>query len=151
MEINWVFLIVAAVGVFVLISAAISRSRANASLNWSGTQGTVTESYVHKKESYDSDQGSTTSYIPRVKYSYTVNQQSFEGDRIHFGVGKSSRKAAEEVVNRYPAGSTLMVYYDPQKPQQAVLERRTGSGFLQVAIGILMAVGGLVMAIKDIF
>jgi hypothetical protein len=151
MEINWVFLIVAAIGIFVLISAFVSRSKANASLNWSGTQGTVTESFVQKMESYDSDQGSTTSYSPRVKYSYTVNQQAFEEDCIHFGVGKSSRKAAEEVVNRYPEGSTVMVYYDPQKPQQAVLERRTGSGFIQFAIGILMAVGGLVMAVKDLF
>ena len=151
MAINWVFLIVAAVGVYIIISAFISRSKANASLNWSGTQGTVTESIVRKKESYDSDNGTSTTYSPHVRYAYTVNQQPFESERIHFGSGKTSRKAAEEVIGRYPAGSTVMAYYDPLKPEQAVLERRSGSGWLQFAIGIVMAVGGLYMVVKDLF
>jgi len=150
MEINWVFVIVTAVGVYITISAFISRSKANASQNWSGTQGTVRESNVQVKESYDSDDGTTTTYSPHVRYAYTVNRQAYESGRIHFGSGKTTRRAAEEAINRYPAGSTVMVYYDPQNPQQAVLERRSGSGWLQFAIGIVMAVGGLYMAVKDL-
>lgn len=151
MAINWVFVIVTAVGVYIIISALISRSKANASQNWSGTQGTVRESNVQVKESYDSDDGTTTTYSPYVRYGYTVNQQPYESGRIHFGSGKTSRRASEEVVSRYPAGSTVMVYYDPQNPQQAVLERRSGSGWLQFAIEIVMAVGGLYMVVKDLF
>jgi hypothetical protein len=38
---------------------------------------------------------------------------------------------ARKVVERYPAGAQVMVYYSPEKPSEALLERST-PGFIKL-------------------
>jgi hypothetical protein len=87
------------------------------SANWSSTMGTVTFSTVERRRSGDS----TASY-PVVHYTYQAMEQAYQADRIMPGpsVGGSW---AHKVVQRYPAGAQVMVYYDPNNPSDAVLER----------------------------
>jgi hypothetical protein len=84
---------------------------------WSATLGTVTFSTVERRSS-----GDGYSYYPVVNYAYQVMGQSYQGNRIMPGpaVGGSG---ARKVVASYPAGAQVMVYYDPNKPSEAVLER----------------------------
>ena len=59
-------------------------------------------------------------------YQYEVNGQSYQGQRI-----KASDKfmsirisgEAQATVARYPAGSRVTVYYDPNNPSESALER----------------------------
>jgi uncharacterized membrane protein HdeD (DUF308 family) len=53
-----------------------------------------------------------------------------------------------EIINRYPVDNTVMIYYDPNNPGQAVLERVTKTGWLQVVIGIALFLAGIYLAIK---
>ena len=84
---------------------------------WPSTLGTVTASTVERRSS-----GDGYSDYPVVRYSYQVIGRSYQGNRIMPGpeVGGSG---AQKVVARYPAGAQVMVYYDPDKPSESVLER----------------------------
>ncbi|PWB71040.1 MAG: hypothetical protein C3F07_15595 [Anaerolineales bacterium] len=85
--------------------------------NWSSTMGTVTFSTVERRSS-----GDGYSYYPVVNYTYQVMGQMLQGDRIMPGP-RSGGSGAHKVVARYPIGAQVMVYYDPNNPSEAVLER----------------------------
>ena len=85
---------------------------------WPSTMGTVVNSYLERRSSSD---GSTN--YPVVQYSYQVGGQMYQSSKLAPGpeVGGTG---AGKVVARYPAGAQVLVFYDPQKPSDAVLERK---------------------------
>ena len=85
--------------------------------SWTSTMGTVNFSTVERRSS-----GDGYSDYPVVQYSYQVMGQPYQGNKIMPGpsVGGSG---AHKVVARYPMGSQVMVYYDPNHPSDSVLER----------------------------
>ena len=145
------------VGVFMLVKYFQDRKKAEESQSWSGTSGQVTQAYVRESETRDSDGYLTTSYYPEVRYTYQVLGAEYGGDKISFGgsVG-GSRNKADEIVAQYPVGKNLTVYYDPNNPEDAVIERKMGSkGFLIIGIvftlvGICSACVGGVIAIASV-
>jgi hypothetical protein len=83
-----------------------------------------------------------------VEYEYQVNDQSFRSDRIMIGGGKSEVEL-EGVLNRYPLGAQVIVYYNPADPQQAVLERAIPAARLRgSAILMLLPFGVPLVAIQ---
>lgn len=72
-----------------------------------------------------------------VNYAYVVNGRSFTCDRVRFGsINTASAVFPNQVVERYPAGSSVTVYYSSSNPSSAVLE----PGF-QSASGIVLGIG----------
>ena len=92
---------------------------------WPSTMGTVSASYL---ESRHSSEGGRTNY-PVVQYSYQVGGQSYQSSKLAPGpeVGGTG---AGKVVARYPAGVQVMVFYNPQNPAEAVLERKAPAQWL---------------------
>lgn len=59
-----------------------------------------------------------------VSYRYTVNGQEYTSDRYSFNAFSSSDSAwARSAVRDYPAESERTCYFDPAKPNRAVLKR----------------------------
>jgi hypothetical protein len=85
------------------------------------------------------------SYIPQVRYAYTANSVRHEGDVIRIGLGEMGyiqEKQARDHLMRYPVGATVLVRYDPENPQAAVLETgQVGAGRKLFAGAILAALG----------
>jgi hypothetical protein len=101
-----------------------SLSAARASRLWPSTPGKVTSSQLMIGGSR-----SSRWYKAQVAYTFAVNGQSYTGEKVFFGDSRfRSRGKPESVVDRYREGAEVEVFYDPQQPQQAVLERRTGGG-----------------------
>lgn len=62
---------------------------------------------------------------PRLEYEYHVGGRQYVGQRRLFeGLRVYETEAAQQVLERYPAGQTVTVYYDPDQPAEATLERR---------------------------
>lgn len=127
-----------------LMTAAL-RSRKQAETSQAGR---VIESRIEKRTSSDSEGKESLDYKTIVYFSYSVMGQEFTGDRVAFDARSSNRIAAVEVVNRYPPYRKIMVYYNPEKPEQAVLERVSGSGMLQIVIGIVLIFAGIYFSIR---
>lgn len=92
---------------------------------WPSTMGTVHTSYLERRHS--SESGSTD--YPVVQYSYQVGGQAYQGAKLAPGpeVGGTG---AGKVVARYPSGAQVMVFYNPQNPADAVLERKAPAQWL---------------------
>ena len=119
-------IIVGAISFFFLILNVIflgiiffMRKRMATVSQWPATMGTVHASSLERRSS---SEGGYTNY-PVVQYSYQVGGQAYQGMKIAPGpeVGGTG---AGKVVERYPAGAQVMVFYNPQNPSDAVLERK---------------------------
>jgi len=85
-----------------------------------------------------SSRSSITSYMPQVKYTYSVTGNTYQGSHIGFGVPISGfESSAKKVVARYRTGATRTVFYNPQNPAQAVLERNMESNATALLIVII--------------
>lgn len=86
--------------------------------SWPSTLGTVTLSTIEMRRNND---GGSTPY-PVVHYDYRVMSQPYQGNRVMPGLAVGG-SGARKVVERYPAGAQVTVYYNPDKPSEALLER----------------------------
>jgi hypothetical protein len=99
---------------------------------WPSTMGTVMASRLEQRHSSDSG---WVDY-PVIQYSYQVGGQSYQGMKLAPGpeVGGSG---AGKVVARYPTGAQVMVFYNPQNPSDAVLERKAPAQWLMWLILVI--------------
>ena len=139
-------LIFGIVGTVMLFKYFQDKKKAEESQSWSSASGRIMESYVRREESMDSEGFTTTYYYPEILYVYQFLGAEYTGDKIAFGgkVGESQNKAKERLV-QYPVGKNVIVYYDPNNPEDAVLERKM-SGKTMLIVGIVFAIIALCTA-----
>ncbi len=92
---------------------------------WPSTMGVVQMSTIEQRHS---SEGGYTDY-PVIQYSYQIGGQTYQSMKLAPGpeVGGTG---ARNVVAKYPAGTQVMVFYNPQNPSDAVLERRAPAQWL---------------------
>jgi hypothetical protein len=123
-------LILAAVGLFscwVGISVYLKDQQAR---HWPATTGQILYSSVDESSNSDGD----TTYTPLIQYSYRVNDQQHVGSVWRFGASKTGRTEAYETIASYRIGSTATVFFNPDHPEEAVLEPNTTQGTLVAII-----------------
>jgi hypothetical protein len=99
------------------------------SKGWRSVTGQILSSEVRERRS---SEGGTTSY-PVVTYQYNVGLTSYQSDKVSPGMGWGGVDV-DKVMARYPAGSTVTVYYDPQNPSDALLERDSKSSITSLLV-----------------
>ncbi len=119
--------------------------QAKASTNWPTTEGLVLKS---KMKVHRSNQSGSSTYSANVNYQYQVNDSQFESDTVWFGgdISTSDQSMARETVKKYPLDQKVVVYYDPDHPEIAVLEPGVFKttyfyylfGWIFLGVGILM-------------
>ncbi len=82
---------------------------------WPYTRGTVLSATVQMSHTARARHES-----PLVLYAYQVDGQMFQGHRVR---SSGACPNASEVIARYPAGASVVVYYDPADPANSALER----------------------------
>jgi hypothetical protein len=133
-----------AVGVYLIYSGLKNLRLSAASETWPITGGTVLASDVVTRVSSGKG-GKTTYYTPQVRYTYKVGGIEHESGVIRFGDLERKRRAlADEMVAKYPAGSTVAVRYDPQSPERATLETVSAGGS-QIGAGAFFIIMPLII------
>jgi hypothetical protein len=107
--------------------------------DWPAAAGGIVESKVTATPGTDHD------YTVNVRYSYEVDGQKFEGDRLRYGNESHKWASAKEEQALYPPGKAVQVYYDPKTPSQSVLIKGIGLSWLAMALGLMALVIGLVV------
>jgi hypothetical protein len=82
-------------------------------------------SEIKQMVAVDGNGGCASWHVPYVAYTYKVAGIDFSGE--HIGSGKFSRSAyaqAEADIAIYPVGSTTSIRYNPDNPEESVLEPR---------------------------
>ena len=88
--------------------------KAKASVNWHSTEGKIIASEV-KLSSADG-------YNADIVYAFSVSETVYTGKRVTYGDYSSDCSHAYHLVSRYPEGTIVTVYYNPDKPKECVLE-----------------------------
>ena len=91
-----------------------------ASQTWKMTNGRVVTSRMEVSG------GELTSVSPRVIYEYEGGGRVYQSDQIRAGDKFLSVITSQDVyrtIDRYPEGLEVSVYYNPENPAEATLER----------------------------
>ncbi|NPA58531.1 MAG: DUF3592 domain-containing protein [Aquificae bacterium] len=98
---------------------------------WKKTEGTVIKSGMERAENnhrYDY-------FKPAVEYRYTVGGKEYTGRKVFLTELASDRKTVEKVLKQFPEGGKITVYYNPFRPEEAVLKRGYHAGmFIQTLV-----------------
>jgi hypothetical protein len=118
-------------GAMTLIGGLDDVVHAVRSTGWPTATGKVLSSEVEHRF------GKGPHFTARVRYEYQADGQRLEGSEIHFAQRRFRfESGAEQVISRYPVGSTVTVHYDPDEPETAVLETSQGDAYLSVLWGL---------------
>lgn len=107
------------------------------SKRWPSALGEIIQSKLVRESNEDGND-----YYPKIVYRYFARGGSYEGDTVQIGAGgdTGARSQAKKTVKRYPVGSQVLVYFDPEKPDRACLERRGDGGWVLYVLGIVYPV-----------
>ena len=109
-------------GVALLALALWLRRRAAQCAHWPSVDGMVLESRV--------DDAHLEFMKPVLRYQYTVDGRRYVGFRVAFSGYGVSRQAMARLIEPYPAGRPVRVYYDPARPASAVLDNCSRSDWV---------------------
>ncbi|HEY0112723.1 MAG TPA: DUF3592 domain-containing protein [Allosphingosinicella sp.] len=117
--------------------------KAKAAETWPTAIATIHSCSVVEEESTNREGHTSTWYNPVVAYSYAVAGREYQSQRLRFGNYRSgSRKKAEAMLAPYSATGNSTVRYNPERPEECVLEtRRPGPIYLIMAVFGLLFVG----------
>jgi hypothetical protein len=131
-----------AMGGFAIFMSIVGWRKGKAIQHWPSTTGTITESTTAW------NYGRISTVAPKLSYAYTVAGREYTGHDIAVTeVDTASERDALDKIAPYPLGKEVTVYYDPDKPGDAVLEKSTGGalegvfgffGLVLVTVGVVM-------------
>jgi hypothetical protein len=134
-----------------IVYAGCSFLKSQRTRNWPSVEGFITKSSTRIQR--DPGTSGTPTTIADVWYTFVIDGVEYRNDTISLAqYGSSSASHAVKEAHRYPAGSKVMVFYNPENFHDSVLEHKTpwvfiglfaGLGSILVYIGIVMLSGNL--------
>jgi hypothetical protein len=109
--------------------------------------GRIVASKTRKVQTKQSGGAPSVGNVPDITYLYTVDGVERRGKRISIGEIKADSPEVEAALDRYQVGRTGPVFYNPAKPDEAVLERDppASPGAMYAIAGGLVLVGLVVV------
>lgn len=122
-------------GLFLIIHSQQSKRKALQSQSWPATKGIITQADIRTQEDDE-----TIRYVPVISYSYEVAGRMYDGKRVSFGsdVDFGSRQKAMDYLAEYPPDAEVNVYYNPDKPNESVLQQVARKTTVGLVIGIVL-------------
>ncbi len=82
--------------------------------------------------------------LPHIVFSYQIEGKQYQR-KFDFPEGTHPLPEFNQTyLKRYPVGKNVTIYYNPEQFETATLEAETQGDWMILALGILMAVGGLI-------
>lgn len=94
---------------------------AEVSEKWPTASGVVTHADISQYKNSDGN----LMYAADINYEFIVDNKSYIGDRVSLsssGSSTSSLNSVKKILQTYPIDTDVTVYYDPELPNNAVLE-----------------------------
>jgi hypothetical protein len=135
--------IMVALGLILLLAGLATLRDTIISLRWPRATGRILSSEVRREERLEEQ----TVYRPEVSYTFACGGGTFTGRKIAFAEKLyHSEAAARKAIEPYPAGMVVTVLYDPDSPEEAVLERRGAlAGIILLLLGAAMVAAPLAL------
>src|SRR5215471_4892700 len=118
----WIGLIFLPMVALIVLAAANKLFELYRAQSWSQTTGKVVRSGMETRRHRFAGEPERVENVPAVEYEFMALGSKVRGSRIGIG-DDSGGENAEATLARYPVGTAVTVYYDPQDPTHCVLER----------------------------
>ena len=141
--------------------------------HWQSVNGKILSSEVNQEREFTGHTKGTqinwktrTKFYPKIKYSYIVAERNYQSERITLGAHprirgtimaiissispNSKLEWAQKIVDNYPLGADVRVFYDPNSPKEAILEPG-GQNFGVFFSGLIAAWPWLVVLVLLLF
>ena len=108
------------IGWFLNKKSKEAKALREAARNWASTTGKVITSRVEVSG------GDHTTVSPHIVFQYSVYGRVYSGSQIKAGdmhMSTYGSRGAYDIVDKYPVGADVTVFYDPNNPQLSALER----------------------------
>jgi hypothetical protein len=109
------FLAVIAVVALLVVNQKRSREKAIINPNWPTVRGKIISSELE-----EDDEGIIS---PVISFEYTINGQVYTTQQV-VGRPNSLKSIAVKTLTFYPLESDIVVYYNPEKPEEARVRKR---------------------------
>ena len=123
MSIAIAFIIIASL-LFIFLYVKKENTLQNESANWLSTEAIIASSNVSRDWNKNSGTPKTL-YWFELQYNYEVGNKTYLGKRYAFHGNPSfnNKKEAEKLLEEFPIGKTITIYYQPDSPQESVIKR----------------------------
>jgi hypothetical protein len=113
-------------------------------LKWPRATAIILDANLRVQDADPSRQKTVTHSVD-IRYKYTVEGRTYQGDGIEVaGFGLQNSALAQKQYDKFPAGSTAEVAYNPNDPITSYLQPGPSSTSLALAgIGIALVLAGL--------
>ena len=102
-----------AICLFVVVPSLLRFRRGFLSQSWRQVSALVMTSSIDR---------SNNIYVPKIIYRYTINSHQYTDDNYSFAASYgSSKSACLAISEKYPEGSTIKVYVNPENPTMSVI------------------------------
>jgi hypothetical protein len=98
--------------------------------DWPTVSGTITHSQL--RDGGAIFLGIGTIYHADITFVYQVDGKSLTGNRVQYGIGGKNfifKRFAEVMVERYPVGKVTSIFYNPDNPEDEIIESAPVLGF----------------------
>lgn len=87
-------------------------------VKWENTTATI----ISSEPNIDFRKSMLSESFPIIKYKYNVSGKSYENDRFtFFGASGFSQEQSISYANKYSKNSKISIFFNPDKPEQAVI------------------------------
>ena len=114
---------------------------AQKSEDWPTVEGRVMSS---KLKSHNNSRWNSITYSVQILFKYTVQDKVYLSDKFSFEQTRSKDlTSVRRIVDGYPAGKYVQLFYDPDNPGVAVLDPRPkGRSYVLLGVGIALGLIG---------
>ncbi len=110
----------------------------NQSRSWSSIEGRVVSSQIIRgRKKFES----------AIEYEYVVDGKIYYNSRVRLSNIAEPAAQVKAKVQKYAKGARVIVYYDPQNPQSATLERNLSGWipYMWLASGVILTVVAIIL------
>jgi len=139
-----IFLIVGLVAFwFYFVSPRLKAHQAN---EWPETKCKILSSKLKVHSGDEND-----SYEPIIKFEYEVDNKKWVGDQASFNPITSTQRFANELVQKFKAGSTAVCFFNPDDPSDSVLSKELYPEFFLNLLPLIFVAAGATILSWGIF
>ncbi|KAB2850267.1 MAG: DUF3592 domain-containing protein [Hyphomicrobiaceae bacterium] len=136
---------------FILMMARALRQQSLEAKDWKATPGQILSAgfdTFEKLTTVDNVSHRVTTNQPHIVFGYEVDGVAYQGNRVAFGgnTQSTSKRLVGGSLKRYKVGDKVTVYFDPENPSEAVLERQAKHMWILYFFAALFAFGAYAFA-----
>jgi hypothetical protein len=120
---------------------------------WPSAQARIVRSKLRTVDTKTADGAASRGNMPDIEYVFSVDGAEYHGKRIGIGEIRPDSPAVGVALERYQVGRTGPVFYNPENPKEAVLERDPPASprtMYAIAAGVMLLGFAVVVAFSRI-